>query len=120
MRLYLDDDMASSLLVRLLLASGHDVAIPLDLGISGQSDCVHLTNAIRHSRILLTGNHDDFERLHDLVIESGGHHPGIFVVRRDNNPKRDLTARGIVTAINKIAAAGIDLVDACHVLNDWR
>ena len=50
----------------------------------------------------------------------GGHHPGILVVRRDNNPKRDLDDRGMVRAIGKLVAAGVGLPDHFYVLNHWR
>jgi hypothetical protein len=50
----------------------------------------------------------------------GGHHPGIFVVRKDNNPKRDLDERAIVRAIAKLAAAGVAISDQFIILNHWR
>jgi hypothetical protein len=43
MRLYLDDDSVSGLLIRLLNNAGHDVEIPADGGLSGQDDAMHLT-----------------------------------------------------------------------------
>ena len=46
MRLYLDDDTAATLLVRLLGQSGHDVQIPRDAGMPGADDPIHLTYAI--------------------------------------------------------------------------
>jgi hypothetical protein len=54
MRLYLDDDSASTLLTRLLRQAGHDVEIPTDSGISGAADPVHLTYTIKNSRICIT------------------------------------------------------------------
>jgi predicted nuclease of predicted toxin-antitoxin system len=95
MKLYLDDDSADPLLARLLRNAGHDVRLPAEAGQVGSHDAVHLKNAIRESRVFLTANHDDFVFLHELIMEALGQHPGILVVRRDNNPKRDLTARGI-------------------------
>jgi len=56
-------------------------------------DPVHLTHAIRSERICLTKNYDDFLVLHVLVKAARGHHPGIFVLRQDNDPTRDLTPR---------------------------
>lgn len=120
MRLYLDDDTASRLLTRLLRDAGHDVTIPADVGLTGMEDPVHLTDAIRESRSLLTGNHHDFEVLHDLLMQAGGHHPGILVVRRDNDVKRDLTPQGIVRAIANFTAANVPLADAFVILNQWR
>lgn len=69
---------------------------------------------------MLTGNHRDFLKLHNLVMQVGGHHPGVFVVRRDNDPKRDLTAMGMVRAIRNFLAAKIALPDEYVILNHWR
>src|SRR5439155_2598756 len=93
MRLYLDDDTAFPLLARLLRQAGHDVELPADAGLAGKDDPVHLTHAIEVDRVCLSQNYRDFENLHNLVIRSGGHHPGIFMVRRDNDPRRDLSPR---------------------------
>jgi hypothetical protein len=91
MLLYLDDDSANHLLVKLISRAGHDVQIPADVSLSGQSDAVHLRNGIRCGRVCLTQNHEDFQELHDLVREARGTHPGLLVVRNDNDRKRDLT-----------------------------
>ncbi len=47
MRLYLDDDSAQHLLVQLLRKAGHDVQVPVDVGLSGKSDAMHLRHAVR-------------------------------------------------------------------------
>jgi predicted nuclease of predicted toxin-antitoxin system len=120
MRLYLDDDMASPTLQRLLSQAGHDVVLPIDVAMDGASDTAHLTFAVANRRLVLTGNHDDFEELHELVLQVQGHHPGILCVRRDNNPRRDLSAGGIVRALANLIAAGILVTDQFIVLNHWR
>lgn len=120
MRLYLDDDSVAALLVRLLRQAGHDVCLPIDVGLTGAHDPTPLTKAVVENRVLLTHNHDDFDRLHTLVITVGGHHPGILTVRRDNNRKRDLTSRGIVRALAKLLASGAPIPDQIYVLNHWR
>jgi predicted nuclease of predicted toxin-antitoxin system len=120
MRLYLDDNSASPLLVRLLQRAGHYVQLPMDAGLAGRSDVVHLTHAIDDDRVSLTEDHEDFKDMHNLLMRAGGHHPGILVVRRDNDPKRDLKPPGVVRAIAKLLAAGVPLVDYYHVLNHWR
>lgn len=120
MRLYLDDDSAAALLVRLLRHAGHDVQVPAGAGLSGQDDAIHLTYAVKEDRALLTGNHRDFLNLHNLVMQTQGHHPGILVVRRDNDPKRDLTPSGIVRATRNLLAANISLSDNYVILNHWR
>jgi hypothetical protein len=120
MRLYLDDDSASGLLVRLLRQAGHDVHVPADVGTAGENDAVHLTHATHEDRVCLSRNHDDFEELHNLIRAVGGHYPGLFVVRKDNNPKRDLKAAGIVKAIGKLLASGVPIADQLIILNQWR
>jgi predicted nuclease of predicted toxin-antitoxin system len=91
MRLYLDDDSAGTLLTRLLAQAGHEVQAPADVGLSGDDDPVHLAHAIRQNRVLLSHNHRDFRNLHNLVMIAQGHHPGILIVRRDNDPHRPAT-----------------------------
>jgi predicted nuclease of predicted toxin-antitoxin system len=120
MRLYLDDDSAWPLLARLLANAGHDVALPTAIGMSGQDDAVHLAWAVEQDRVLLSHNHDDFRNLHNLIMKVGGRYPGILIVRRDNDPKRDLSPRGIVRAIGNLLAAGAPLVNSFHILNHWR
>lgn len=120
MRLYLDDDSTDRMLVQRLRHAGHDVRSPSDIGQSGQHDAVHLKNAIREDRILLSRNHDDFRFLHELILQAKGHHPGIFIVCRENNPKRDLTPKGIVRAITKLLSAQVPLIDDIIILNHWR
>src|SRR5947209_11328495 len=102
MNLYLDDDSAQGLLVRLLAAAGHDAQTSADAGNAGKKDPAHLMHAIRTGRVLLTHNYDDFQLLHELVILVGGHHPGVLVVRKDNDPTRDLKPHHIVRAIRKL------------------
>lgn len=120
MLLYLDDDSASAVLIRRLSAEGHDIRTPANAGIAGQEDATHLMDAIRTNRALLTRNHDDFDLLHDLVLLAGGHHPGILVVRGDNDPTRDMSPGAISRAINNLTASHVPIADVLHVLNHWR
>jgi predicted nuclease of predicted toxin-antitoxin system len=120
MRLYLDDDTASPILAKLLRKQAHDVQIPIDIGMSGADDAVHLTRTIRDDRICVTKNHDDYWILHNLVKQSQGHHPGILVIRQENDPTRDLSPKGIVKAIRKLEAAKVPIPDEFIILNHWR
>jgi hypothetical protein len=120
MRLYLDDDSADPLLTKLLRNAGPDVEIPRDAGLSGEADPVHLRHAIIETRVMLTRNYDDFLDLHNLILTAQGHHPGILVVREDNDPKRDMKPGDIVRALANLEAAGVPLTDSYHVLNHWR
>jgi Domain of unknown function (DUF5615) len=106
MRIYIDEDMAAGVLVRLLQKAGHDVEIPSGAGTLGRSDPVQLTFSIHESRVCLTANYED--------------HSGVLVVRHDNDPARDLTPKGIVAAIRKLEAAGVPIAGEYVVLNHWR
>jgi hypothetical protein len=120
MRIYLDEDIASAVLIKLLQNAGHDVAAPGMVGAFGESDAVQLTRAIHEQRACLSRNYKDFEELHALVAEAQGQHHGILIVRRENDPTRDLTPKGIVAAIRKLVAAGVPIANECVVLNHWR
>jgi predicted nuclease of predicted toxin-antitoxin system len=120
MRLYLDDVSASRQLSLVLRKAGHDVSTPADFGNSGAPDPVHLTLAIRDGRVLLTRNARDFTPSHDLVRISGGNHPGILLLRFDNDPTRDLKPKGVATAISKLQSSGMRVESNRHVLNHWR
>jgi predicted nuclease of predicted toxin-antitoxin system len=120
MRLYLDDDLASPQLAQRLRKAGHDVILPADVGMRGKDDSVHLAYAVRQSRVCVSRNYADFENLHDLVAAVGGHHPGIMVVRQENDPRRDLTAPGIVRAIGNFESSGVPIADQYVILNHWR
>jgi hypothetical protein len=120
MNLYLDDDSAKASLVSLLRRVGHQVAIPSDANLGGVSDPRHLMHAVRQNYVLLTKNHDDFEDLHLLVQATGGKHPGILVVRSDNDPSRDMKDRDIARAIGNLEGAGVPIANEFHILNHWR
>ena len=120
MNLYLDDDSVIPLLIRLLRQAGHDVQLPADVANQGEEDPVHLTHAIKVQRVFLSHNYHDFQILHNLIRMAQGHHPGILVVRKDNDPARDLTPKGIVRAIARFIAAGVTIADQLVILNQWR
>jgi hypothetical protein len=120
MNLYLDDDSTKASLIRLLIGVGHQVTIPADAGLAGVSDPRHLMHAVQHTLVLLTKNHDDFEDLHLLVQATGGKHPGLLVVRLDNDPIRDMKDRDIVRAIRNLEGANVPIANELHILNHWR
>jgi len=120
MLLYIDDDSVDGVLIRRLANSGYNSLTPSVAGTAGQADPVHFMSAIRTGRVVLTRDYDDFKLLHDLVLLAGGHHPGIFVVRRDNDPTRDMSPGVIVRAIQNLTASKMTIADSFHVLNHWR
>ena len=120
MRLNLDEDMVNALLVRLFERAGHDVETANSAGMLDRSDPVQLTHAIQGSRVCLSANYDDFEELHLLIAASQGNHPGILVVRKDNDPKRDMSPKAIVRAVANFIASGQPVEDGYHFLNNYR
>src|SRR5438128_8778863 len=120
MRLYLDDDVVSVLLTQALKKARHDTLLPKDCGMVGKADALHLAYAIGEDRVLISRNYKDFEYLHVLVMACGGHHPGILLVRRDNDPRRNLGPADIVRALAKLQASGAAIADHCQPLNPWK
>ena len=94
MKLHLDDDTASGLLAKLLRKAGHDVQLPVDIGIVGQSDPVHLTRAIRDGRVCMTKNYDDYWLLHALLMQAKGQSSRHHRDSPRERSKRDLLAQG--------------------------
>jgi uncharacterized protein DUF5615 len=120
MKLYHDDDVASSLLAKLLRIAAHDALMPADVGMSGAADAVHLTRAIRDSRACLARNYVDFWILHNLIRQAEGRHPGILVVRQDNDPTRDMTPKGVANAIRRLADSSVPIENEFINVNHWR
>jgi hypothetical protein len=62
----------------------------------------------------------DFLDLHEVVQTAHGTHPGILIVRFDNDPTRDMTPRHIVSALSRLGAAAVPLESHVYILNHWR
>ncbi len=120
MMLYLDDDSTAGQLVRALRQAGHDVRTPAEAGLAGAHDALHLRQAIREGRSLLSRNYKDFEPINFLVQESKGRHSGILMIREDDPKKRKMKPHDIVRAIRKLEAAGVTIANEYIVLNHWQ
>jgi predicted nuclease of predicted toxin-antitoxin system len=120
MNLYLDDNRADPRLAALLRRDGHTVVVPDDVGMSGSSDARHLGHAVRSLLAVLTADRDDFRELHDLVLDSGGSHPGILVIRFEDDPKKNMKPRHVAAAIARLERSGLPVRDQIVVLNQWR
>jgi predicted nuclease of predicted toxin-antitoxin system len=120
MNIYVDDNMNKPVLVAMLRRAGHQVIVPPDVGAQGASDARHFIHAITNASVVLTMDHDDFEDLHLVVRASRGQHPGILIVRSDNDASRDMKDHEIVRAIRNLEQAGVPIADDMHVLNHWR
>ena len=120
MRIYLDDNTTDPVLVAELRKRGHGVVLPSDAALSGVTDARHFVHAIQGNLVVLTRDYDDFADLHDVVLAAGGEHPGILLVRFDGDPTKDMKPGGISTAVDRIEASGLPLINQLFVLNHWR
>ena len=119
MTVYLDDDSIAHELQRQLLNAGHQLVLPAHFGLSGHDDVEHMIYTVAHHLPILTRNFGDFLQLHNLVQACGGHHPGILVVRRDDD-YRDMKPHQIVIALTKMNRAHPTCTDLYVILNHWR
>lgn len=120
MNLCVDEDTSWDSLVKRLRGAGHDVLTVGEMDALGESDAAQLTRAIGLSRVFVSQNHDDFRDLHLLAAAAGGRHPGILMIRQDNDPSRDMSPKGIVNAIGKLEASAFDVGNQFIILNQWR
>ncbi|REJ70999.1 MAG: hypothetical protein DWQ29_24495 [Planctomycetota bacterium] len=120
MNLYLDDDPSDRRLIALLQRAGHTVVTPQQAGHPGLPDARHLIYCCQNDLTLLSRNHDDFFDLHLVVEAAGGSHRGILIIRLDNDPTRDMTPKGIVTALGRLEASGIPVARQFLIVNQWR
>jgi predicted nuclease of predicted toxin-antitoxin system len=120
MKIYLDDNLTDRTLAALLTKAGRMVVQPAAAGLAGASDPRRPEYAIRQGLTVLTSDCDDFRELHQLVLTAGGSHPGILVVRFENNPARDMKPKHIVAAIGKLIRSGSPVTNQFIVLNQWR
>jgi predicted nuclease of predicted toxin-antitoxin system len=119
-RFLIDENLSSPRLESRLRAQGHDPVLASGAGLLSVADARVLIFAINQALPVLTRDSEDFEDLHDLVMAAAGHHAGILIVRFDNDPRHNLTDRGIATAISKLESSGVPIRDRMHVLNHWR
>lgn len=81
---------------------------------------MHLEYAASHGLILITYDRDDFSALHRLIQATHGRHPGILVIRCDNDAGRDMKPKQIVTALGKLERSGFAITNQFVILNQWR
>ncbi len=122
LRILVDENISNRRLAPRLRGAGHDVVLAEEVGLLLLTDprVLVLAWAIGEGRPVLTRDYEDFVDLHDLILASGGHHPGLLVVRFDNDPSHNLTDRGIVSALTNLESSGVPIPDQIHVLNHWR
>ena len=116
-RLYLDEDRNSEVLIRDLRIFAVDVVNSAEAGMNGKSDEEQMEFAIDAGRVLFTANVRDFRMIHTDLIARGRHHPGIVVVRqRDFEPWQQ--ARRLLRLFHERPAE--TMVDSLDWLSRWQ
>jgi len=120
MKYLIDENLSSPRLASRLRAQWHDPVLASDVGLLSVTDASVLIYSIAQALPVLTQDSEDFEDLPDLIMAASGHHAGIMIVRFYNDPRHNLTDRGISTALSKLESSGVPIGDRIHVLNQWR
>jgi predicted nuclease of predicted toxin-antitoxin system len=115
-RLLLDEDSQSKLLVRLLREGGHEVQTIHEAGMDACRDAEVLAYARQGRRVLLTRNVRDFLDLH----EANADHPGVLVEFQDKDPVKNMAATDIVRALRNLEHSGWNLAGQFVALNAWN
>ena len=116
MKLLLDEDAQSKLLVRLLRAVGHDVLTSNEAGLTSCSDETIFHRALSEERIVLTRNVNDFKRLH----LANSLHAGILAIYQDADETNHMGSADIVRAIMNLSVSNWSLSGEFVSLNHWR
>jgi predicted nuclease of predicted toxin-antitoxin system len=99
---YLDEDV-SPVYAQVLEKNGFMVSTTAQSGRTEKSDAAQLTYCIEKGVILITHNLSHFRDLSDLVLASGGHHPGIIGINQ-------LDRHGRLRGIGDVARRLLDYV----------
>jgi hypothetical protein len=116
----LEENMSSRRLAARLQSAGHSPILASDLDLVSIADARVLAWAVAQACPVLTRDHEDLTALHELVVAVSDHHPGILVVRFDNDPGHNLTERTIAIAIGNLQSSGVVVANGIHVLNHCR
>jgi hypothetical protein len=85
-RLYMDEDAMSRILVRGLRARGADIVTAFEAEMISQEDRTHLEHATLQGRTIYTYNTKHFRQIHDEYLALGKRHAGIIVVPHQRYP----------------------------------
>jgi hypothetical protein len=96
--LYLDADSCDGRLIAALMRAGFDVALGTVEVDDGASDTAQLARAVVLRRPLITGNTEDFARIHNDLAFVGQEHFGIVTVRR-SRPRSPEAIAAVITAL---------------------
>lgn len=104
----------------MLKSAGHNVTTVFEVNLAGMPDYDVLMYAIKTKRILFTQNCEDFVSLSESIVSNGGNHPGIILLHKNNNQKKDMSYPEIVKAIDNLIDTGIAIPNSVHRLNQYH
>ena len=102
-RLYVDEDAMTRILVKALRARGTDVTTVFEEGMTGLNDTEQLEYAYQLGRVLYSFNLSHFYQLHREYLKNGKNHAGIIVVYRQRYTIGEQIKR-LLNVINTISA----------------
>lgn len=115
MKLLLDEDSQSRMLVNLLTVDGHDVLTVHNAGLNGAMDSQVLSYAYQQGRVLLTRTCSDFKALH----RANSSHFGILAIYEDRDFEKNMSRQSVVQALKNIGDAEIEVNGQFIELNRW-
>lgn len=118
MKLLVDEDTKAKILISRLRDAGHDVVSTQDIGADSAPDPEVFEIARAMGRVILTKNSGDYLELHEQNKVPG--HPGVLAIHQDGDPRKDMSYKDIVQAIDNVEDAGISMTDQFIVVNAWN
>lgn len=115
--LYFDDDSQVRAVIEALRRAGVSAVRSSDVGNEGIADPLHLEFATSRGWTLVTRNARDFQRLHTQLLERGGHHAGIVIVRQSQRLGIGEEIRRLFALQEAMDSAGIR--DRLEYLSAW-
>ena len=115
MKILLDEDSQSKILVKSLNIAGHNVLTVAELGANGRSDQEILKLAVEYESVLLTRNCVDFAKLQNLIP-----HLGILAIYQNPNPNKNMNYEQIVIAIENLEKSNVVIVGKFINLNQYH
>ncbi|MBI5348382.1 MAG: DUF5615 family PIN-like protein [Chloroflexi bacterium] len=114
--LYMDEDVMDKRLIATLRSKDMDVLTAREAKMIDQDDDKHLDYATEHSRVLVSFNMGDFQRLHKNYLKAGKHHAGIILSAQQKYSIGEYARRMLRLVAAKSAE---DMRDHIEFLSDW-
>lgn len=126
LRIYLDEDVDSDLLISILTEEGFIVISPRTVGMRRKlskrklNDEVQLAYAADNGCVFLTANTVHFLNIHKLWKINKIAHCGILLLHKYNNPAKDMAFGQIAKAILNIIGLKLEFTNNLYNLNEFN